>query len=71
MLGKTDVALKMLHKQQAFRYTVLYCFVLTFILSQGKEANMKMGSGKTSNNADKTHKYTNCANSCAVPFDHK
>lgn len=26
---------------------------------------------KTSNNADKTHKYTNSASLSAVPFDHK
>lgn len=32
---------------------------------------MKMGNGKTSNNADKTHKYTNCGSPFATPFDHK
>lgn len=30
-----------------------------------------MGNRKTSNHADKTHKYTNCASSCAASFDYK
>lgn len=31
---------------------------------------MKMGNRKTSNNADKAHKYTHSASPCAAPFDH-
>lgn len=48
------------NRMQAFRFEVV----------SGKRS-MHVVSEKTSNNADKTHKYTNCASPGAVPFDHE